>query len=230
MKRGFIFMLDAFIALLVVLAFVSTLSNFNRDYSYVQDEALYSQGRNIMDVLLFTKIDVENRGEIPLIHALKLNEGKMYWKDNVKPLIPENVNYTIEYYDGSKWVSFGSIYNTFENEDDYYVKSISVISSIPIITRTEEYKAPYTYPDSKNNLCAIGVLFDSSEEGSEDSTSESSNPYEHVCGLWDNIYTPDEFNGNSSINYEEDVIIGFVDNWEQTENYESAFVRVVVKV
>ena len=82
MKRGFIFMLDAFIALLVVLAFVSTLSSYTRDYSYVQDEALYSQGRNIMDILLYTTIETEQRGEIPLIHALRLSRGKSYWNNN----------------------------------------------------------------------------------------------------------------------------------------------------
>ncbi len=229
MKRGFIFMLDAFIALLVVLAFVSTLSSYTRDYSYVQDEALYSQGRNIMDILIYKTIETEQRGEIPLIHALRLSEGKKYWNENVKPLIPENINYTIEYYDGSKWVSFGSTYKTIGNDVEY-VKSISVISSIPIITRNEEYEAPYTYPDSSNNLCAVGVEFDDSSDDSSDPGSGTYTPYEHVCGLWDNVYTPDEFNGNSSVDYNEDVIIGFYDNWEHTENYESAFVRVVVKI
>lgn len=139
MKRGFIFMLDAFIALLVVLAFVSTLSNFNRDFSYVQDEILYSHGRNVMDVLLYTSIEIEGRGEVPLIHALKLDEGRNYWNTNVKPLIPENVNYSIEYYDGvnEKWVSFGPSYNTLESDYSYY-KSVAVISSIPFLCFSAE--------------------------------------------------------------------------------------------
>lgn len=230
MKRGFIFMLDAFIALLVVLAFVSTLSSYTRDYSYVQDEALYSQGRNIMDILLYTTIDVEGRGQVPLIHALKLNEGKKYWKENVKPLIPENINYTIEYYDvtDSKWISFGSTYNTLNSNSDDYTKSISVISSIPIITRSEEYKAPYSYPDSgKSNLCAESVFSSESEDGS--GSSGSSNSYEHVCGLWETVYYPDEFNGAKDIN-RENLRIGVLDGWEQTENYHGAFVRVLVKI
>lgn len=232
MKRGFIFMLDAFIALLVVLAFVSTLSSYTRDYSYVQDEALYSQGRNIMDILLYTTIETEQRGEIPLIHALRLSEGRSYWNNNVKPLIPENVNYTIEYYDGSKgeWISFGSIYDTLEADDEYYIKSISVISSIPIITRNENYKAPYTYPDSKNNKCTEGTFFSLSEITNENEEGSTSTTYEHVCGLWDTVYFPDEFNGNSSIDYE-NLIIGDLDSgWEDTENYHSSFIRVMVKI
>ncbi len=226
-------MLDAFIALLIVLAFVSTLSSFNRDYSYVQDEALYSQGRNIMDILLYTTIETEDRGEIPLIHALKLSEGKSYWNSNIKKLIPENLNYTIEYYDGSngEWVSFGSIYDTLELTKEDYTKSVAVISSIPIITRNEQYKAPYTYPDSKNNKCSEGTFFRISEiEGEEGGESSTSKIYEHVCGLWETVYYPDEFNGNSSIEYE-NLMIGDLDSgWENTENYHSSFVRVVVKI
>ena len=228
MKRGFIFMLDAFIALLVVLAFVSTLSNFNRDYSYVQDEILYSHGRNIMDVLLYTNIEVEGRGQVPLIHALKLEEGKSYWNTNVKPLIPENVNYSIEYYDGvnEKWISFGSSYNTLETDYPYY-KSVAVISSIPIITHNEEYKAPYNYPNEEDNMCAESLWDTSTEEGEGSEGSEE--PYKSVCGLWDSTYTPDIFNGNSSIDTE-DLIVGFPENWDQTENYQGAFVRILVKV
>lgn len=218
-------MLDAFIALLIVLAFVSTLSSFTRDYSYVQDEALYSQGRNIMDVLLYTTIEVENRGEVPLIHALKLSEGRNYWNDNVKGLIPENLNYSIEYYDvdKSEWISFGSTYNTLEADDDYYQKSIAIISSIPIVTRNEEIKAPYTYPDTRNNMCAESIeVYDSSD----DSSSGSSNTYEHVCALQDKTYVPDVFNSDSfNIN---DFMIGLGDT--APANYHAAFVRVLVKI
>lgn len=228
MKRGFIFMLDAFIALLVVLAFVSTLSNFNRDFSYVQDEILYSHGRNVMDVLLYTSIEIEGRGEVPLIHALKLDEGRSYWNTNVKPLIPENVNYSIEYYDGvnEKWVSFGPSYNTLETDYPYY-KSVAVISSIPIITRNEEYKAPYTYMGNGDNMCAESLWDTSIEEGEGSEGSEEE--YRNVCGLWDSTYTPDIFNGNSSIDTE-DLVVGYSENWDQTENYQGAFVRIVVKV
>ena len=228
MKRGFIFMLDAFIALLVVLAFVSTLSSFNRDYAYVQDEILYSHGRNIMDVLLYTTVEIEGRGEVPLIHALKLDEGRIYWNANIKPLIPENVNYSIEYYDGvnEKWISFGSTYDTLQSDYSYY-KSVAVISSIPIITRNEQYKAPYTYSGNGDNMCAESLWDTSSEEG--EGSAGGKEPYKNVCSLGDRIYTPDIFNGNSSIETD-DLIIGFSDNWEQTENYQGSFVRILVKV
>jgi hypothetical protein len=225
-------MLDAFIALLIVLAFVSTLSSYTRDYSYVQDEALYSQGRNIMDVLLYTTINTKDRGEIPLIHALKLSEGKTYWNDNIKDLIPENLNYTIEYYDGSngEWVSFHSTYNTLIDDYDYK-KSIAVISSIPIVTRNEQYKAPYTFPGSKDNKCAEGTFFRTSELGEDENGEESSiDKYENVCGIWETVYYPDEFNADSSIDYDE-LMIGDLDSgWVDTENYHSTFVRVVVKI
>jgi hypothetical protein len=221
-------MLDAFIALLIVLAFVSTLSSFNRDYSYVQDEALYSQGRNIMDVLLYTTIKIENRGEVPLIHALKLSEGKNYWNENVKGLIPENLNYSIEYYDvdQEKWISFGSTYDTLEAleaDDEYYKKSIAVISSIPIVTRNEEIKAPYTYPDTRKNMCAESIeVSDSGDSGS----SVSSNTYEHVCALQDKTYVPDVF--NSDFESTDSFVIGM--NAEAPANYHAAFVRVLVKI
>ena len=226
MKRGFIFMLDAFIALLIVLAFVSTLSSFTRDYSYVQDEALYSQGRNIMDVLLYTTIEVENREDVPLIHALKLSEGKSYWNNNVKDLIPENLNYTIEYYDvdKSEWISFGSTYDTLEAEPEYYKKSISIISSLPIVTRNEEIKAPYTYPDTRNNMCAESVEVYTE---SDDDSPGISNVYEHVCSIQDKTYVPDVF--NSEFEYTEDFMIG-MDDETAPANYHAAFVRVVVKI
>lgn len=234
MKRGFIFMLDAFIALLVVLAFVSTLSSYTRDYSYVQDEALYSQGRNIMDILLYTTIETEERGEIPLIHALRLSEGKSFWNEKVKPLIPENINYTIEYYDvsSSGWISFGSAYDTLKADEEYYIKSISVISSIPIITRNEQYKAPYTYPDSGENLCAVSVLYEEEDEdeGEEGEETGRTEVYEHVCGLWDTVYFPDEFNGDPSLDHDNLQIGNMESGWELTENYGAGFVRVVVKV
>lgn len=216
-------MLDAFIALLIVLAFVSTLSSFTRDYSYVQDEALYSQGRNIMDVLLYTTVEVEDRGEVPLIHALRLKEGRNYWNNEVKPLIPENLNYTIEYYDvdGGKWVSFGPTYNTLKAEPEYYKKSIAVISSLPIVTRNEEIKAPYTYPDTNNNMCAESVFVSSTTEDG------SSTPYvyEHVCSIQDKTYVPDIFNSDE---FDEDFMIGM--GAIAPANYHAAFVRVVVKI
>ena len=123
MRRGFVFMLDAFISLLIVVAFVGMLNQYSRDYSYIQDEALYSYGSSIMNILLNKQVDVEvSNGvsrKVPLIHALSgSNECS-----SIKNLIPAQYGINIEYYDGSNWKSLCS--KTKEGA----TKSIAVVST-----------------------------------------------------------------------------------------------------
>lgn len=146
MNRGFIFMLDAFIALIVIIAFVGTLNQFSRDYSYVQDETLYSYGRSVMNILLTHEIEVnDNYGEpnnITLIHALDTSEAEELWEDQIDPLIPRQIGYAVEYYDGDSWESFGDEYERLKQSP---LKTVAVVSTVPVIISNEKITSPYVY-------------------------------------------------------------------------------------
>jgi|GEM_PF-3551632 len=156
MKRGFVFMLDAFIALLLTIAFVSSLNQFSRDYSYIQDETLYSYGRGLMNILLTHEVNVtvsETEPKayqmIPLVHALTTKEGKDEM-DKIDKLIPPQYDYVIEYYNStsSNWLTL--YYPPREKMDVH--KSIAVISTVPVIYSNENYTAPYTYGEYCGDL------------------------------------------------------------------------------
>ncbi|MCX8200356.1 MAG: hypothetical protein N3G76_02710 [Candidatus Micrarchaeota archaeon] len=152
MMRGFVFMLDAFIALMIVIAFVSSLNQFSRDYSYIQDEALYSYGRGMMDILLNKHVKVEiSKTEpkeyqlVPLVHALSTDAGKKEM-DGLDKLVPQQYSYRIEYYSSKdeKWMP---LYERQRQQGSTAKKSVSVVSTIPVIIKNENYTAPYTYGD-----------------------------------------------------------------------------------
>ncbi len=171
MRRGFVFMLDAFISLLIVVAFVSMLNQYSRDYSYLQDEALYSYGRSIMNVLLQKPVDY-NAGDgtvrkVPMVHML--NENPALCED-IMSLVPSQYGIKIQYFDGEKWKSFESC----AREKDGALRSISVVSTIPVILENEHYTTPYKYGD----YCDPG---------------EGLNAGANVCMLPSDLYSPDEF-------------------------------------
>lgn len=176
MNRGFIFVLDAFIALIVIIAFVGTLSQFSRDYSYLQDETLYSYGRSVMDILLYHEITVNDSfyGErrLPLIHALRESEAEDMWAEQIDPLIPPQIGYSIDYYTGSKWKPFSDKY---VRKKDGAHKSIAVVSTVPVIVRGERIQYPYMY----GKYCPAG--------GGTSAVSTN------ICMLPIELYTPDEF-------------------------------------
>ncbi|MEM0437774.1 MAG: hypothetical protein QXU54_00565 [Candidatus Micrarchaeia archaeon] len=176
MNRGFIFVLDAFIALVVIIAFVGTLSQFSRDYSYLQDETLYSYGRSIMNVLLYHEITVNDAvyGErtIPLIHALRESEAEDMWEGQIDPLIPPQIGYSIDYYTGSKWKPFSDKY---VRKKEGARKAVAVVSAVPVIVKGERIQYPYTY----GRYCPPG--------GGTSAISTN------VCMLPAELYTPDEF-------------------------------------
>ncbi|MCX8206135.1 MAG: hypothetical protein N3H30_02805 [Candidatus Micrarchaeota archaeon] len=176
MNRGFIFILDAFIALVVVIAFVGTLSQFSRDYSYLQDETLYSYGRSIMDILLYHEITLDDGfyggHKIPLIHALRESEAEEMWSSQINPLIPPQIGYSIEYYTGSKWKPFG---DTYVRKKEGARKSVAVVSTVPVIVKGERIQYPYTY----GNYCPP--------------SGGTATAGANVCALPTELYTPDEF-------------------------------------
>lgn len=176
MRRGFVFMLDAFISLLIVVAFVSMLNQYSRDYSYLQDEALYSYGRSIMNILLHKSVDYEvSNGvirQLPLIHALSANPSLC---GEVMSLVPEQYGVSIQYYDGQKWKDFDSCVHEKQNA----MRSISVISTVPVIIENEQYTTPYKYGD----YCDPG---------------EGEYVGANVCELPSDLYTPDDFATGSS--------------------------------
>ncbi|MEM4331889.1 MAG: hypothetical protein QW500_01265 [Candidatus Micrarchaeia archaeon] len=152
MRRGFVFMLDAFIALIVVIAFVSSLNQFSRDYSYIQDETLYSYGRGMMDILLSKQVKVEiSKTEpkeyqyIQLIHALSTEAGKKEM-DEIDKLVPKQYSYKVEYYSSkeNRWVP---LYTPASRDKKDIKKAVAIVSTIPVIVKNENYTAPYTYGD-----------------------------------------------------------------------------------
>jgi len=157
MNRGFIFMLDAFISLLIVIAFIGTLNQYSRDYLYIQDETLYSYGRSMMDILLNHNIKAEIGGterEIPLIHALGSSKGQGEWS-RITSNIPSQYGYRLEYYNNSKgeWVKFEDIRQKPKKSP---MKSVSIVSTVPVIVRNENYTTPFKYLpycDPGDNIC-----------------------------------------------------------------------------
>lgn len=168
MKRGFVFMLDAFISLLIVIMFVSTLNQLSRDYSYIQDETLYSYGRSMMNILLYKNVTIEVANgvsrDVPFIHAFDESE----WK-KVDKLISNQYGYTIEYYDGTEWEEL------YAREKKSAMRSVAVVSVVPLIVDNEHYTTPYKY----GNYCNPG-------EGSPYSDA-------NVCVISEDLYTPDTF-------------------------------------
>ncbi len=169
MERGFIFMLDAFISLIVVIAFVSTLNQFSRDYSYIQDETLYSYGRAIMNILLYHTVTVNDQ-EVSMVHALSDADVKATWNEKIDNLIPPQLGYSIDYYDGSSWRSFGLPYT---REKDGAKRKVSVVSTIPVIIKNEDIEQPYKY----DNYCH----------------GPKTQPDSDVCMIPKDLYVPDEF-------------------------------------
>ncbi|MGB9634840.1 MAG: hypothetical protein ACPL0A_00010 [Candidatus Micrarchaeia archaeon] len=168
MRRGFVFMLDAFMSLLIVIAFVSTLNQLSRDYSYIQDEALYSYGRSMMNILLYKNVTIEVTNgverDVPFIHAFNKTE----W-EKIDKLIPQQYGYAIQYYDGTNWKDL------YKREKKTSKRSVSVVSVIPLIIENEHYTTPYKY----GNYCDPG----------KKAVSQNAN----VCVIPQELYTPDTF-------------------------------------
>lgn len=151
MKRGFIFMLDAFISLIIVIAFVSSLSQFSRDYSYMQDESLYSYGRSMMDILLSREVNITVSATepkayhtVPLIHALGNSKGQEEM-EMIDKLVPQQYDYIVEYYNSTD-SSWKVLYDPHRGKREVQ-KAVSVVSVIPVIFQNERYTSPYTYGD-----------------------------------------------------------------------------------
>ncbi len=183
MKRGFVFMLDAFIALMIVIAFVSSLGQFSRDYSYIQDETLYSYGRGMMNILLYKTVEVDvsttiptEKRQVPLVHALSTSDGQKVM-DEVDKLIPPQYDYSIDYYFVDDKYPAGTGWKMLyerNTKGKIIQKAVAVVSTVPTIYSNENYSTPYTYgtfcgsPDGANRCLSPTDLYSPDEFGSYD--------------------------------------------------------------
>ncbi len=147
MKKGFIFMIDAFLALMIVVFFLTFISHQESSISPLIDESLYGYGSSIMDILTNKKVMYNDR-EISLIHVIESDRNIV---DDIVSNLPSQYNVNIEAYEKGSWKTLYSRYRNFEIH-----RAVSVVAVIPIITEIDDYDEPYgygSYCHSDYNVC-----------------------------------------------------------------------------
>ncbi len=160
MKRGFLFMIDAFLALMMVILFLNITSHQQESVSPLIDESLYGYGRSVMDILLYKRVN-NGRFEVSLVNDLD-NQKELL--DKIVSRIPNQYSVRIDVYSKGKWKT------KYERKGyrDENSRSISVVAVIPVLIDSD-LKETYSYGSyckGEGNVCYPGS-YDSVEEISD---------------------------------------------------------------
>lgn len=160
MKRGFLFMIDAFLALMMVILFLNITSHQQESISPLIDESMYGYGKSVMNILLYKRV---NNGmfEVSLVNDIENHKDLL---DKIVSRIPNQYSVKIDVYKNGKWVN--KYYR--EGYRKEVSRSVSVIAVIPVLIDSD-LKESYSYGKyckGTGNIC-YPEGYDSVEEISD---------------------------------------------------------------